>query len=254
VLEGVDMTAAPALDGYVRFEARPDADEILKMEKDPLLVSWQYGLGRSAVFTSDAKNRWANSWLTWKDFDRFWTNVIRDLLPHAPPSEAAAEYDPATEELVVNYRIAAHVAEPEKAPDIFALGPGQFRKAAQVTRLAKNEYRARVKIGSAQGLFRVRPLEESRAFPEIGFYRSEPELNDFGVNDALLRQLSASTGGRYNPEPSQVFDSGGRANVATLRLWPGLLALAILLNLAELLARKWKGLREWLPARIPLFS
>jgi secreted protein with Ig-like and vWFA domain len=254
LLDGVDMAAAPALDGYVRFEARPDADEILKMEKDPLLVRWQYGLGRSAVFTSDAKNRWANSWLTWKDFDRFWTNVIRDLLPHAPPSEATAEYDPATEELVINYRLAAHVAEPAKTPDIFALGPGQFRKAAQVTRLAKNEYRARVRIGSAQGLFRVRPLEESRAFPEIGFYRNEAELNDFGVNEQLLRQLSAATGGRYNPEPAQVFDSGGRTNLATLRLWPGLLALAILLNLAELLARKWKGLREWLPARIPLFS
>jgi hypothetical protein len=43
--------------------------------------------------------------------------VIRDLLPHAPPSEAVADYDPATEELVVNYRLAAHVAEPDKAPD-----------------------------------------------------------------------------------------------------------------------------------------
>jgi hypothetical protein len=123
-----------------------------------------------------------------------------------------------------------------------------------VTRVAKNEYRARVRIGSAQGLFRVRPLEESRAFPEIGFYRNEAELSDFGVNENLLRQLSASTGGRYNPEPAQVFDAGGRTNVATLRLWPGLLALAILVNLVELLARKWKGIREWLPARIPLFS
>ena len=254
LLEGVDMTSAPPLDGYVRFEARPDADEILKMEKDPLLVRWQYGLGRSAVFTSDAKNRWANSWLAWNGFDRFWTNVIRDLLPHAPPSEAVAEYDPATEELVIDYRLAAHVTEPAKTPDIFALGPGQFRKAALVTRVAKNEYRARVRIGSAQGLFRVRPLEESRAFPEIGFYRNEAELSDFGVNENLLRQLSASTGGRYNPEPAQVFDAGGRTNVATLRLWPGLLALAILVNLVELLARKWKGIREWLPARIPLFS
>jgi Ca-activated chloride channel family protein len=254
LLEGVDMAAAPPLDGYVRFEARPDADEILKLEKDPLLVRWQYGLGRSAVFTSDAKNRWANAWLSWKDFDRFWTNLIRDLLPHAPPSEATAEYDPASEELVIDYRLAAHVTEPSKTPDIFALGPGQFRKAAQVTRVAKNEYRARVRIGSAQGLFRVRPLEESRAFPEIGFYRNESELTDFGANESLLRQLSNSTGGRFSGEPGQVFDSGGRSNLATLRLWPGLLALAILLNLTELLARKWKGLREWLPARIPLFS
>jgi len=35
----------------------------------------------------------------------------------------------------------------------------------------------------------------------------------------------------------------GRAIATLLRLWPGLLALAILLNLAELLWRKWPGRR-----------
>jgi uncharacterized protein YegL len=251
LLAGIDMDSAPALQGYVRFEARPDADEILKMERDPLLVRWQYGLGRSAVFTSDAKNRWASDWLGWKDFDRFWTNVIRDLLPHAPTSEARAEYDPATGELVVNYHLGRQIEAPAAAPDIFALGPDAFRQAAQVTKIANGTYRARVRIGSAQGLFRVRPLAESRAFPEVGFYRNEAELSDFGVNEGLLRQLSAATGGRYDAAPGQVFDSSGRTTPATMRLWPGLLLLAVLLNFAELIARKWKGLREWFPMRVP---
>ena len=35
----------------------------------------------------------------------------------------------------------------------------------------------------------------------------------------------------------------------TNQLWPGLLALAILLNLAELILRKWKGLAETLHLR-----
>ena len=46
----------PPLRAYVRSQARPTADTILDAEpKDPLLVHWQYGLGRAAVFTSDAK-------------------------------------------------------------------------------------------------------------------------------------------------------------------------------------------------------
>ena len=251
LLQGVDIASAPALEGYVRFETRPDAEEILSMDRDPLLVRWQYGLGRSAVFTSDAKNRWAAAWLGWKDFDRFWTNVIRDLLPSTSSSEASSQYDPASQEVVVNYRLSRQVEEPEKPPDIFALGPGQFRRAAEVTRIAKGVYRARVRIGDAQGMFRIRPLAESRAFPEIGFYRNEAEMSDFGTNTSLLKQLSASTGGRYAPAPKQVFDAGGRSTPASLRLWPGLLAVAIVLNFAELLARKWKGLREWLPSRAP---
>ena len=44
--------------------SRPTADTILMADRDdPLLVRWQYGLGRAAVFTSDAKNRWAANWV-----------------------------------------------------------------------------------------------------------------------------------------------------------------------------------------------
>jgi hypothetical protein len=34
-----------------------------------------------------------------------------------------------------------------------------------------------------------------------------------------------------------------------MQLWPGLLALALLLNLSELVLRKWKGLLEALHLR-----
>ena len=74
ILDGLDIESAPPLKGYVRFEAKPTAETILRFDKhEPLLVRWQYGLGRSAVFTSDAKARWAASWIYWKGFDKFWT-------------------------------------------------------------------------------------------------------------------------------------------------------------------------------------
>jgi hypothetical protein len=95
-------------------------------------------------------------------------------------------------------------------------------------------------------LFRVRPLAESRAFPEVGFYRQEDELLEYGANDQLLHQVAEATGGRYNPALNAIFDSSGRTIPATLELWPGLLALALALNLAELILRKWRGLWEGL--------
>ena len=42
-----------------------------------ILASWTYGLGRTAVFTSDAGHRWANAWTTWDDYDRFFVQMIR---------------------------------------------------------------------------------------------------------------------------------------------------------------------------------
>ena len=157
------MENAPALRGYVRFQARPTSDTILEADRtDPLLVRWQYGLGRAAVFTSDAKNRWAANWVTWPGFDRFWANVFRDLLPHAPQSETSADFDRAANELVVDYRLSRNVEEPAAIPDIYAFGPDGFQAPLKVSKVAAGHYRGRWRSGQNQGLFRVRPLADSR--------------------------------------------------------------------------------------------
>jgi len=245
ILDGVGMDTAPALRGYVRFESRPTADTILEADRnDPLLVRWQYGLGRAAVFTSDAKNRWAVNWITWPGFDRFWANIFRDLLPHAPQTETAADFDRASNELVVDYRLSRAVDDPASPPEIFAMGPGGFQAPLQVSKVAAGHYRGRLAIGSNQGLFRIRPVADSRAFPEIGFFRQEDEMSEYGNNEALLRRVAQATGGHFNPQPKQVFDAGGRSIRSTMNLWPALLVLALLLNLTELILRKWRGLAE----------
>src|SRR5579864_2129995 len=245
VLDGVGIDSAPPLRGYVRYIAKPTADTILNVdERDPLLVRWQYGLGRVAVFTSDAKSRWASGWLAWQGFDRLWANVARDLLPHAQPSEARAQYDSSSDRLVIDYHLGSRVDEPTAIPGIYVLGPNGFRAPLEVSKVAAGSYRGVVAIGRNQGLFRVRPLVESRAFPEIGFYRPEDELTDHACDEFLLRQIAKSTGGRFNPPVKSIFDARGRAVPSSMELWPGLLALALLLNLTELVSRKWRGLME----------
>ena len=64
---------------------------------------------------------------------------------------------------------------------------------------------------------------------------------DGRANEALLRQVAEFTGGRFQPDPKSVFDAGRRSIASSMQLWPGLLALAVALNLAELVMRKWKG-------------
>ena len=243
ILEGIDIEAAPPLKGYVRFEAKPSAETILRFDKrEPLLVRWQYGLGRSAVFTSDAKTRWASDWVNWKNFDKFWSNLSRDLLPHTQAGEASVEYDSASGDLVVNYRLGAGIDEPATLPAIYVIGSDGFKKPIDVRKVAEGLYRGRLEIGAREGLFRVRPLVETRAFPEVGLYRPEVELTEYGSNPELLKQVSEFTGGRFEPAAKNVFDPGARTLASTLQLWPGLLGLAIAANLAELILRKWKGI------------
>lgn len=247
ILEGLAMETAPMLKGYVRFRAKPTADTLLSIasaageQDDPLLARWQYGLGRSAVFTSDAKTRWAAAWVTWPGYDKFWANLVRDLLPHAQPGQTILTHDAANGLLVADYRFSAGLPAPTVPPAIFIIGPDGFQAPLRLERLSADHFRATVAIANRKGLFRVRPLVESRAFPEVGIYLPEPEITSYGSNPLLLQQLSAYTGGRFNPTPKQVFDPAGRSIPATMRLWPGLLAAALILNLLEL---AWRRLRS----------
>jgi uncharacterized protein YegL len=245
LLDKVDIAKAPNLQGYVRFDAKTSAEEVLQVDgKDPLLVRWQYGLGRAIVFASDAKSRWSADWVAWPGFDTLWTNIFRDLLPRGTESEAVASFDSADQELVVDYHLSNRSAAPQTPPDIYAIGPGDFKRPVQLERVSPLDYRARVRIGSLQGLFRVRPLNDSRVFPEVGLYRPEEELTQYGSNQALLKSIAQATGGRFNPDPSRAFETDGKSIQSTVRLWPLLLGLAILLNLAELVMRKWRGILE----------
>jgi len=49
--------------------AQPRAETPLWTQHgDPLLAHWQFGLGRAVAFKSDAKPRWAKTWLAWEKY------------------------------------------------------------------------------------------------------------------------------------------------------------------------------------------
>ncbi len=83
-IEGIE--AVPPLRGYVATTAKGAAETIwITPQGDPLLAAWQYGLGRSVAWTSDATGRWAAGWVAWPEFSRFWGGIARWLVP--PPGD-----------------------------------------------------------------------------------------------------------------------------------------------------------------------
>ena len=132
VIDGLNLDSAPALRGYTRFIAKPDAQTLLSIDpqkKDPLFVRWQYGLGRAAVFTSDAKSRWAQAWINWPGYDKFWINISRDLLPHFRVSDADASLDSSNGDLVVTYRLSPGGKRGRPYPRHLRHRPGWLPKA-----------------------------------------------------------------------------------------------------------------------------
>ena len=42
-----------------------------------LLAAWQYGLGRTAVLTTDSGHRWSQQWTGWDQYDKFFSQLVR---------------------------------------------------------------------------------------------------------------------------------------------------------------------------------
>jgi Ca-activated chloride channel family protein len=71
------ISGLPILHGYVTSSTKEAGSIILTSERgDPVLASWQYGLGKTVAFTSDASGRWARNWLSWSGFSSFWNQAI----------------------------------------------------------------------------------------------------------------------------------------------------------------------------------
>ncbi len=83
----------PDLLGYVATSAKSSARvSLLSHHDDPVLATWQYGMGHSAAFTSDPTDRWGALWIKWPDYQRFWSQFTRSLTGDTQPPHFRVSY------------------------------------------------------------------------------------------------------------------------------------------------------------------
>lgn len=83
ILRGIDNP--PPIKGFVMTTVKENPLVEVSMispypttvENGTLLATWTYGLGRTAVFTSDAGKRWTDDWTSWPQYDQFFGQLVR---------------------------------------------------------------------------------------------------------------------------------------------------------------------------------
>jgi Ca-activated chloride channel family protein len=247
-LSGIDFSAAPTLRGHVATRPRDTAEVALATDKDaPLLVRWQYGLGKSVMFASDVKNRWAAEWLQWKDYGKFWAQLVRDTMRRegrgALDLRAARQGREALITLSVldeagrfrnglSPRVRVAPADPGR--DLVALeqtGPGWYS-----ARIPLPDARPLVvQLVAGGGLSAAAALRTGPAAVDSAF---EAELRSLPPDLALLETIARETGAALAPRIEDVFEARGDRGVQLRPLWPWLLAAALLLYLGDLFVRR----------------
>jgi len=242
ILRGLDPGTMPPLLGYVATTPKDTATVALETpHDDPLLAHWQYGLGRSVAFTSDAQAHWAAHWLGWPGYAQFWSQAVRWMLMRSAPGNLDLALEQRGDGCVVSVEAAgaggeyrnfldlrARVVSPDYRPQVVPLqqtAPGRYEGEFPTPEVGA--YLVTVTEGKKQGT-----QSAGLAIPY------PPDYRDLQPNDALLAQLADATGGQREPAPESVF--GGPRDLARTPqdIWGLLLLLAALLWPADIALRR----------------
>ena len=245
VLSGIDLELAPFLLGYVATQPRPTAEVFLVSDRgDPLLASWQYGLGKSVAFTSDAKARWASDWLDWGGYGKFWTQLVRDTMRKATLSNFQAEIrkEKGIAHLAIDALDDAGDFLNQLENDVSLISPDLKKKQLAVTQTAPGRYELNFPTQDVGPYFLNVMQKQSGEVVNTqvtGTVVSYPqEYLVHNANDALLTQLAAVSGGKFNASAEDAFRPPEEQVALRIHLWRPFLIIALFLLLMDIALRR----------------
>ncbi len=249
----VDDFTLPALVGYVATAPKPAATvHLVSTQDDPVLATWQYGLGRAVAFTSDATARWGAEWMSWPDAGRFWSRLVRWTL-RSEADDLQITIDRSGDAATV----IADAVTPGGSPldgleaEVSLTGPvlarvplvqtAPGRYEGQLQRLTTGAYA--VTVAARDGSGRARLKTSGFVMPY------SPELKDLTVNRSLLSRVAEATGGRLLDDPRTAV-APARGSRTTAAAWPLFAAVALGLFVAEIAVRRLPAITQRIVALI----
>jgi uncharacterized membrane protein len=244
IMEGIN--SAPQLLGYVATTPKQTAQVILRGPapyNDPILTTWQYGLGRAVAFTSDATARWGAQWVTWDNFIRFWSQAVHWTITEGTSNnlEMHVAMEGEQARVVIDARddagrflngldIQASVIDPSQPSSdnpltLRQVAPGRYE--ALFTPQQEGAYFLGV---NGQGTVDGQPIQLSQRAGWVMSYSSEYNILNRGVDLNLLRDMATLTNGSDMIEdPALPFTHNLIAQNARTPLWPWFLLFVVIL-------------------------
>lgn len=244
----------PAVSGLVLTSRKPNPQVEVPIlagkNSDPLFAHWQTGLGRAAVWTSDAYNRWGFQWTGSALYDKFWSQVVRGVA--RPPM--SSDFEVQTTQVGDKGRITVEATNKEDSflnflsingavvgPDakpipvrLVQTGPGTY----------VGEFDAKDPGTYAASLSYKSPKGQAGLIVSGMAVNSSPELRDLRSNEALLKQIAERTGGRYFDQPWQQATSGLftreglQPSASPLPIWDIMIPILLALILIDIAIRR----------------
>jgi uncharacterized membrane protein/Mg-chelatase subunit ChlD len=248
LLESLAGRDLPFLNGYVVTTPRQNTTVALQSDRrDPILSHWNYGLGRVVAWTADFTSDWGQDWISWPEFNRFWSQAVDWSM--RPAGDPNLQFSYAENGGIVNFRVDVvnDAGVFQDLLDLRARVTGQDGQPLEVplTQVQPGRYTAQFSIAKP-GAYPLEVVEydsQHQVTRDVTTGVVVPfsaEFRDFGINQENLASVAAATGGRIVQRPEDAYDRSGLsfAGQDSQELWRWLLALAALVFPADVAIRR----------------
>ena len=241
IMADVEIGSVPALEGYNFAGARPGAQVVLASDRrDPLLVKWQFGLGRVVAWTGDSGADFAASWATWGGYDRFWGNTVSWALPDPANQQYAVSVTCEGDRAVFTVEDAID-ASPTAPSATITIRDQDGSVVAGPEPLAGNDGSIAIPTDTGPA-WEVEVEDGTVAERHAVSMAAGAEWQPVPGSNHLLHSIAAQTDGRVltlDDEPASVFevDSAGRGRQEAISVWWVPASLALVLFLVDIAVR-----------------
>ena len=243
ITAGVDLAESPALQGYVVTIPKGRASVLLRgLEGDPILAVWSAGVGRSAAFTSDLKDRWGAAWTRWPGAARLFAQTARDVARKGEDTRVRLEADAGGGELHVRATVVGDDgrAQSFRRLVVHVAGPDGFSRETALEAIGAGAYAASVPL-SRPGVYLAVARDElsGEAVGTTGaVLTAGEELRPTGTDTALLGRIAELTSGKRRDTLAGIFADRASRRFSYEDATPGLVALAAFGLLLAVAARR----------------
>jgi uncharacterized membrane protein len=223
------ISATPSLLAYNLTDSRPLARVSMRTHKDdPLYASWQYGLGRSAAFTSDSQARWAQNWVGWEGYRAFWSQVVRSISRQQRDSSYSVEAKAVAGKSQIEVRSLSGGPLPSGARVVVSDPTGKQTEVS-LTQVGPDSYQGYFE-SQESGTYFLTLAAGTQALETSGYSVSyQPEYRNLRTNEPLLSQLSQVGLGKELDRPGGAFRPVPNSRGSVQDLWFFFILLAALL-------------------------
>ncbi len=244
-LGALDATHAPHLKGNTATVLKDTALEVMATDEgDPLLAFWPIGLGRTAVFTSDVKDRWASNWVKWHGYGPFFAAVVHAVERQRPKlidlSAVAGPIEQGRREVRVSVeaRDASGLYRDLLRPTV-SVTSGPDRSATVTLRqVAPGRYEATVLADASRAVTVTTSDPAGGTIARVLVPDEASEYRFRPTDEALLKSLASATGGSWKPEPAALSAAPTDRHSERRPLWPALTIAALILWFLDILLRR----------------